>query len=105
MYNEMIVTDWYVDNNDDDVGLYINLLIMSVPIFSHKDNYYIFIQSNYAFIGLCRGGDIYIYIYIYGYNLFVIIYNDGVVLVWMIEYRHPLLSILYIGSNPIFKKQ
>ena len=66
MYNETIVTDWYVDNDDDDVGLYINLLveyvIMSVPIFSHKDNYYIFIQSNYAFIGLCSGGDIYIYI-------------------------------------------
>ena len=29
----------------------------------------------------------------HGYNLFVILYNDGVVLVWMIEYQHPALII------------
>ena len=39
---------------------------------------------------------IYIYIYIYGYNLFVILYTNAV-LVWMIEYRHPL-SVLYVGA-------
>ena len=49
---------------------YDNLLdefvIISVPILSHKDNYYIFIPSDYlVFIDPCSGGDIYIYIFIY----------------------------------------
>ena len=51
-YNEMTIVDWYVGND-----------IMSVPILSHKDNYYIFIPNDYVFIG--GGADRYIYIYIY----------------------------------------
>ena len=31
-----------------------------------------------------------LYIYTHGYNSFVILYNDGVVFVWMIEYRVPI---------------
>ena len=44
------------------------MLFMSVPIFSNKDNYYIFIPGNYVYFG---GGvtDIYKYIYIYIYIL------------------------------------
>ena len=53
--------------------------------------------SSYVFIG--GGGDIctfiYIYIHIYGYNLFVILYT-WVVLVWMIEYRHPHLLLVML---------
>ena len=75
---------------------YVNLLveydIMSMSILSHKDLYYTFIPSSYVCIGCGGGCDI--YIYIYEYNWFVILYNDGVVLVWMIEYRHPTHSIL-----------
>ena len=60
----------------DCVNLFVEFVIMSVPILSNKDNYYTFILSSYIYIG--GGGDIYIYIYIHGYNLFVILYNDGV---------------------------
>ena len=46
-YNETIILDWYVDDDDDDV----EFVIMSVHILSHKDNYYTFIPSSYSFIG------------------------------------------------------
>ena len=46
---------------------------------------------------------IYIYPYIYGYNLFVILYTC-VVLVWMIEYRHPhlLLVMLIVKYRQVY---
>ena len=92
----------------DYVNLLVEFVIISVPILSHKENYYISISSNCEFIGGGGGGgDCYIYIYIYGYNLFVLVYNDDVVLVWMIEYSTSLflLSVLYVGCCPIFKGQ
>ena len=45
-YNETIIEDWYVD--DDDV---------LVPVLSHNDNYCTFIPSSFVFNG--GGGDIY----------------------------------------------
>ena len=74
----------------DYASLFVESVILSMPIISNKNNYYTFIPSSYVFIG--GAGDI--YIYIYGYNLFVILYTDGVMLVWIIEYRHPTLSIV-----------
>ena len=47
-YNETIIEDWYVD--DDDVP---------VPNFSHNDNYCTLIPSSFVFIG--GGCDIYIW--------------------------------------------
>ena len=83
----------------DYFNLLVEYVIMSVPIISPKENYHIF---NCKFIGGDGGGDggdcvIYIYIFIHGYNFFLILYNDGVVLVWMIEYQYLCfaLSIIY----------
>ena len=62
---------------------FVEIVAMSVSILSLKGhNCYIFIPSDYVFIG---GGVGDIYIYIYWCNLFVVLY-DSVVLVWMIEY-------------------
>ena len=52
-YNETIIKDWYVDDDDD----------VPVPILSRNDNYCTFIPSSFVFIG--GGGDGYVYIYIY----------------------------------------
>ena len=50
----------------DYVNLLVEYVIVSVPIPSHKDNYYIFIPIDCGFIsGGGGGGDCYIYIYIY----------------------------------------
>ena len=49
----------------DYVNLRVEYVIMSVPILSHKDNYYHFIPSDYVYIG--GGGDRYVCIYIYIY--------------------------------------
>ena len=60
---------------------------MSLSILSHKDNYYIFIpRIANLLVVVVVVIVIYIYIYIYGYNLFVILYDDGVVLVFTIAY-------------------
>ena len=46
----------------DYVNLLVEFVIMSMPILSHKDNYYICIPSDCEFIG--GGGDICIYIWV-----------------------------------------
>ena len=55
----------------DYVNLLVEYVIMSVPILSHKDNYYHFIPSDYVFIG--GGSDQYVCIFIYWYNSFVML--------------------------------
>jgi len=45
------------------VNLLVEYVIISVPILSHKDNYYLFITIDHEFID-GGGGDLYIYIYI-----------------------------------------
>ena len=89
---------------------YVNLLVEYI-ILSHKDNYYILISR---IATLCVVVMvvlvvivIYIYIYIYGYNLFVILYDDGVVLVWIIEYQHlcPRSRFQYCMSDVILSSK
>jgi len=97
-------------NHNDNKGVCVRLCEHTCWIcyhvrthLSHKDNYYIFIPRDSEFIG-GGGGDCCIYIYIiytHGYNSFVILYNDGVVLVWMIEYRHPYYRSQYCMSGVI----
>ena len=45
------------------VNLFVECIIIPMPILSHKDNYCTFILSSYVFIGGGGGGgDIYVYI-------------------------------------------
>jgi len=48
------------------VNLLVEYVIISVPILSHKDNYYLFITIDHEFID-GGGGDLYVYIYMYVY--------------------------------------
>ena len=41
----------------------------------------------------------------HGYNSFVMLYNDGVVLVWMIEYRHSYSRSQYCMSGVILSSK
>jgi len=69
--------------------------IQSNTILSQLDN-----ECNIIYSSLfINDGGFCIYIYIYGCNLFVILYNDGFVLVWIIESRYPALSIVYWVSS------
>ena len=87
-YNKTIIENWYVDDDDD--------VPVPVPILSHNDMYCTFVPSSFVFIGV--GGDIYIYIYIYMGTIcswyYIMMVWCCVVLVCIIEYRHPALSTL-----------
>ena len=77
------------------VNLSVEYVIMSVPILSHKDNYYIFIPSDYVY-GMCGGGDRYVYLYIYMYLVYV--YICIYILVQFVCHAGMLLSVATMYS-------
>ena len=67
---------------------------MGVVVHHVVNNYLYIVWQNNLRSYIFSGGS--------GDNLFVILYTSAVVLVWMIEYRHPTLRSVW--CHPIFNK-